>query len=162
MELAPGLRETYATILAFLVVAEPDLGFARRVYRHALNQLSLEPEWKVYFGLWLKTIAGRKGDDVDKVLEVDNVLSDLSEGNEWSAKLARFASGKLSYEVLLGEASGIGERSEAHFYEGARRLGANDLEGARSMFQLVLQARMVNFYEFAMAQELIGLSPTPR
>ena len=58
MELAPDMRETYATILAYLAVSEPDSRFAHRVFRSALNQLSLEPEWKVYFALWLRMIAG--------------------------------------------------------------------------------------------------------
>jgi tetratricopeptide (TPR) repeat protein len=153
MQLAPGLRETYATILAYLVVSKPDVGFAHRVFRHALNQLSLEPEWKVYFALWLKTIAGRGGTRTD--LDVDGVLADLSVGDDWWAKLARFASGKLDYDALLAQATGTGERTEAIFYEGARRLGAGDVEGARAMFQTVLDTHMVNFYEFAMAQELM-------
>jgi hypothetical protein len=154
MQLAPGLRETYATILAYLVVSPPDVGFAHRVFRHALNQLSLEPEWKVYFALWLKTIAGRSGARTEH--DVDHVLADLSRGDDWWAKLARFASGALSYDELLAQASDLGERTEAHFYEGARRLAAGDTAGARALFQLVLDTHMVNFYEYAMAQELMA------
>lgn len=153
MQLAPGLRETYATILAFLVVSEPDLEFAHRVFRHALNQLSLEPEWKVYFALWLKTIAGRRG--LTTEVEVDHVLEDLSSGDDWWGKLARFAAGKLGYAELLADATTIGEKAEAHFYEGARRLASGDTDGARELFRRVLETHMVNFYEFAMAQELM-------
>ena len=65
MEFAPDMRETYATILAYLATSEPDNRFANRVFHNALNQLSLEPEWKVYFGLWLRMIAGRSGNPVD-------------------------------------------------------------------------------------------------
>jgi lipoprotein NlpI len=154
MELAPEMRETYATILAFLAVSEPDTRFAHRVFRSALNQLSLEPEWKVYFALWLRMIAGRGGAPVDH--DVSEILEDLAQGDGWSAKLAQFASGKLDFSVLMEAASDLGERTEACFYEGARLMASGDLSGARAMFQRVLESNMVNFYEFAMAQELIA------
>ncbi|MDH5673156.1 MAG: tetratricopeptide repeat protein [Myxococcales bacterium] len=168
MTLVPQVRDTYATILAYLVVTEPNSEFAHRVFRHALNQLSLEPEWKVYFALWLRTIAGRKGQATES--DVDHVFEDLADGDDWPAMLAQFASGRASYESLLKAAETVGERTEAHFYEGARRLGKGDLGGARTMFQRVLDTHMVNFYEFAMAQELIdtmqagasGAPPAPR
>lgn len=160
LELAPDMRETYATILAYLAVSEPDNRFGHRVFRAALNQLSLEPEWKVYFGLWLRMIAGRSGAPVDH--DVSAVLDDLAEGDGWSAKLAQFASGKLDFAQLMAAASDLGQRTEAYFYEGARRLAAGDREGAREMFQRVLESKMVNFYEFAMAQELVAeLTPGP-
>ena len=159
MDMAPGLRETYSTILAYLVVTEPDHGFASRVFRHALNQLSLEPEWKVYFALWLRTIAARKGERTED--DVNNVLKDLAAGNAWSARLAQFASGLLTYDALLSHAGDRGERTEAHFYEGTRRLASGDREGARAMFRLVLDTHMVNFYEFSMAQELLTSSSRP-
>jgi tetratricopeptide (TPR) repeat protein len=158
MENAPELRETYSTILAYLAVSDPDSAFAHRVFRNAVNQLSLEPEWKVYFGLWLRMIAGRDGAGIDP--EVSAVLADLSQGDDWFAKLARFASGQLDYEGLLQAAVGLGERTEAYFYEGARRLGAGDLPGARAMFEQVVHTKMVNFYEFAMAQELLAATGT--
>jgi tetratricopeptide (TPR) repeat protein len=154
MENAPELRETYSTILAYLAVSDPDSVFAHRVFRNAVNQLSLEPEWKVYFALWLRMIAGRTGAGVDA--EVSDVLMDLAHGDDWWAKLARFASGQLDYQGLLGSAMGLGERTEAYFYEGARRLGSGDTAGARAMFEQVVHTNMVNFYEFAMAQELLA------
>jgi tetratricopeptide (TPR) repeat protein len=153
MELAPDMRETYATILAYLAVSEPDSRFAHRVFRAALNQLSLEPEWKVYFALWLRMIAGRSGAPVEA--DVSEILEDLAQGDDWSAKLAQYASGKIAFETLMESATDLGERTEATFYEGARRFAAGDLNGAREMFQRVLDSNMVNFYEYAMAQELI-------
>jgi len=69
----------------------------------------------------------------------------------WWAKLARFGSGKLNYDALLEETTGVGERAEAYFYEGGRRLAQGDEAGARAMFAKVLDTQMVNFYEFAMA-----------
>jgi tetratricopeptide (TPR) repeat protein len=158
MELAPEARETYATILAYLAVSQPDGAFAHQVFHNALNQLSLEPEWKVYFALWLRMIAGRAGLPMEP--DVADMFQDLAKGDDWWASLAQFAAGKLQFEALLGEASDVGERAEAYFYEGARRLGEGDNVGARAMFQHVLESRMVNFYEYAMAQELIA-QPLP-
>jgi tetratricopeptide (TPR) repeat protein len=157
MELAPEVRETYATILAYLAVSEPDSGFAHRVFRNALNQLSLEPEWKVYFAMWLRIVAARNGGALEG--DVNEVLADLAVGTDWWAKLAQYGSGKLDFDGLLAAASDVGERTEAYFYEGARRLAAGDALGAREMFELVLSSNMVNFYEFAMAQELIEKVP---
>jgi tetratricopeptide (TPR) repeat protein len=157
MELAPDVRETYATILVHLLVSEPDPAFAHRVFRHAQNQMSLAPEWKVYFALWLQAIAQRSG--VKPEHDVSQVLAELSLGDDWFAKLAQFALGKLSYEQLLAAANDVGQRTEAHFYESMRRLGAGDTNGARETLQHVMQAQMVSFYEFAMAQELLALAP---
>ena len=154
MEAAPGTRETYATILSHMVVGKLDAGFAHRVFRHAVNQLSLAREWKVYFALWLQTIALRSGERTEH--EVRDVFEDFSPGDDWSAQLARFGAGKIDYQTLLASAQGLGERTEAHFYEGARRLSAGDTAGARAMFEQVLGTQMVNFYEFAMAQELLA------
>lgn len=157
MELAPETRETYATILAYLAVSQPDGAFAHQVFHNALNQLSLEPEWKVYFALWLRMIAGRAGLPMEP--DVANMFEDLAKGDDWWASLAQFAAGELRFEALLGAATDVGERAEACFYEGARRLGEGDQAGAREMFQRVLESQMVNFYEYAMAQELMAQPP---
>jgi tetratricopeptide (TPR) repeat protein len=157
MEFAPEARETYATILAYLAVSQPDGAFAHEVFHNALNQLSLEPEWKVYFALWLRMIVGRAGQSMER--DVAAMFQDLAKGDDWWASLAQFAAGELRFEALLSEASDLGERAEAYFYEGARRLGEGDDSGARAMFQRVLESQMVNFYEYAMAQELMSGLP---
>ncbi|HKU42262.1 MAG TPA: tetratricopeptide repeat protein, partial [Polyangiales bacterium] len=157
MDAAPSARETYATILAFLVVGAPDAAFAQKVFHIAQNQVGLEPEWKVYFALWLRMIAGRSGLPVEN--DVLAVFDTFAGGEDWWAKLARFGSGKLSYDTLLEEAEAVGERAEAYFYEGGRRLSQGDDKGARAMFSKVLDTQMVNFYEFTMAQELLGSQP---
>ena len=154
LEQSPEMRETYTTILAYLAVNDPDGALAHRVFRAARNQLDLDPEWKVYFAMWLRLIAGRAGAGVEP--EVLELLEDAAQGDDWWAQLARFASGKLEFDALLAIASDVGQRTEAYFYEGARRLGAGDAAGARQMFEQVLAGHMVNFYEFAMAQELLG------
>jgi tetratricopeptide (TPR) repeat protein len=157
MDAAPTARETYATILAFLVVSAPDAAFAHTVFHTAQNQLGLEPEWKVYFALWLRMIAGRSGQPLEG--DVTQAFETPTGAEGWWAKLARFGSGKLSYDTLLEETTAVGERAEAYFYEGGRRLTQGDEAGARAMFSKVLETQMVNFYEFAMAQELLTAAP---
>jgi tetratricopeptide (TPR) repeat protein len=153
MDAAPSARETYATILAFLVVNTPDTSFGQYVFRTAKNQLGLEPEWRVYFALWLRMIAGRTGQTIDG--EITSALDAPPGAEGWWAKLARFGAGRLNYDALLEETSGVGERAEAYFYEGGRRLAQGDEAGARQMFAKVIETQMVNFYEYAMAQELL-------
>lgn len=153
MDAAPSARETYATILAFLVVSAPDANFGQYVFRTAKNQLGLEPEWRVYFALWLRMIAGRTGQTIDG--DVTSALDAPPGAEGWWAKLARFGAGRLNYDALLEETTGVGERAEAYFYEGGRRLAQGDEAGARVMFAKVIETQMVNFYEYAMAQELL-------
>jgi tetratricopeptide (TPR) repeat protein len=150
---APHWRETYAGILSHLAVAEPDPAFAHEVFRRARRQLTLEPEWKVYFALWVALISGRTGEAPEG--DVARLLRDLSSGAAWWARLAKLGAGALPYDDLLGEASSVGERAEAHFYEGARRLAAGDRAGARALFERTLETHMVSFYEYIMAQELL-------
>jgi tetratricopeptide (TPR) repeat protein len=153
MRAAPHWRETYAGILSHLAVAEPDPRFAHETFRQARRQLTLDPEWKVYFALWVGLISGRAGQSSES--DVREVLRDMSSGAAWWARLAKLGIGALPYDDLLGEASSVGERAEAHFYEGARRLVAGDRAGAERYFERVLETRMVSFYEYIMAQELL-------
>ncbi len=148
----PRLHETYATILSHLVSAAPDLDFAHEIFRMSQRQLSLAPEWKVYFALWVKAIAARASGDAEG--EIDVVLRENASVNGWSGQLARFGAGDLAYEELLEAADGTGESAEAHFYEGVRQL-ESDPGAAKALFERVLQTEMVSFYEYAMAQALL-------
>lgn len=158
MAAAPSWRETYAGILSHLVVIDPNVDLALRVFRLAQRQLTLEPEWKVYFALWVSSVAGSADEQVDE--DVKQVLSSLSSAQPWWSRLAEYGAGNLPYERLKGEASNVGEHAEADFYEGARLLNEGDASGARALFRRVLASQMVSFYEFAMAQELINRTET--
>jgi hypothetical protein len=92
--------------------------------------------------------------------EIDGVLTSLAVTPGWTGRLASFGAGRLAYDALLAAASGRGEQSEAHFYEGARLLGAGDEPGARAAFGRVMSEHMVNFYELEMAQELLARPAT--
>jgi tetratricopeptide (TPR) repeat protein len=156
MKYAPENRETYASILSYLLGSAPDTRFGQAVYRRALRQLSLNPEWKVYFALWLRAMAGRTGATVEP--EVNEILKELSHGTEWWAKLARFGIGEIPFSKLLTETSDLGERTEACFYEALRLMGNGDAADARKLLSQVLDTQMVNFYEYAMAQELLSVN----
>jgi len=153
MDAAPDQRLVYARILSHLVVASPDFSLATEVFERAQRELSLEPEWKVYFALWLATIAARAG--VEPGEPVADVLESYSDDAGWFGRLARFGTGSLPFAELLSEASNIGQRAEAHFYEGTRLLATGDSDGAQQQFRRVLESDMVNFYEFIMARELL-------
>ena len=114
----------------------------------------------MYFALWLRAIAGFTGARIDS--EVESILEELSKGGEWWAKLARFGVGKISYPQLLEEASDLGERTEAHFYEAIRLMAVGDTSKANRFLRQVLDTGMVSFYEFAMAQELLHSHPNNR
>ena len=153
---APDWLQVYAGVLAYLVVAEPNLSFATQVFYRVQRQLSLEPEWKVYFALWVGVIAVRAHGSLDA--EVTELVDDLAKrtSSSWWRRLAQFGAGKLSYGELRGLARDPGQLAEAHFYAGAQRLGKNDNTEALRFFEKVMQSQMVSFYEFAMAQEFIA------
>lgn len=157
MEASPSWREPYAAILSHLVIAQPNLELAHRVLRRAQFQITLEPEWKVYFALWVQAIAARASAEPES--DVVALFADASNGDSWSARLASFGRGQLDYDALLGAASSRGERAEAQFYQGARLLGSGDVEGARALFRQVLETGMVSYYEYVMAQELLRTLP---
>lgn len=155
MEAGAGQLEIYAKMLAHLVASERiDLAFTTEVFRDAQRQLTLPPEWKVYFALWVKLLAARAHGAADT--DVDGTLTALAEARGWAGNLARFGAGRLGYDALLAAAGGRGEQSEAHFYEGARLLGTGDDAAARAAFGRVMSEHMVSFYEFEMAQELLA------
>lgn len=147
-------QEVFASILSYLAVAKPDPGLAADVFREALRQLRLEPEWKVYFGLWLR-LAAVRGGSAQVAAAADPVFEEMSGRDAWAGRLASFASGDIAYEQLLSAAAGRGQRAEAMFYEGVRRLSAGNAAGARALFDRVLDTGMVSFFEYIMALELV-------
>lgn len=160
MRAAPRRFDTYATVLAHLVGGpEVDRGFAHEVFRNAQRQLTLPAEWKVYTALWVMAVSGRSGSAPDD--DVLALLRSQSDHDEvWSGALARFGVGDLAYAGLVRRADGTGEQTEAHFYEGARRLAAGDMAGARSLFERVVALGMVSFFEHTMAFQLLSELPS--
>ena len=156
----PDLRETYAGILSHLVTVAPDLELAQEVFRRAQRHLTLAPEWKVYFGLWVTAIAGRAGSE--PATDVRALLTRLAASETWWGRLARFGVGDLGYEDLLGAADSVGQRAEAHFYGATAALAKGQPGDARTLLEQVLATRMVGFYEYLMAQALLAQMPDSR
>jgi hypothetical protein len=124
--------------------------------RRAERQLTLDPEWKTYFGLWVKAIAARGKTQAPE--DVDRLLARLARSDAWWGHLAQLGIGSVDYATLSGLAKTRGEHAEADFYEGVRRLGTGDIVGVRELLKRVLASRMVGFYEYQMAQELLLLT----
>ena len=159
---APQWREVYASILSHLVSSTPDYELASSVWRRSQLQLTLPPEWKVYFTLWMQFIAARA--ELPPVQEHTDLLRRLARSSNWWGKLASFGAGDLDYAGLLSVASSLGEETEAIYYEGTRLFVAGDLEGAFRQFERVLDTKMVSFYEYEMARKLLleqAKSPRP-
>jgi tetratricopeptide (TPR) repeat protein len=150
---APQWRDVYASILSHLVSASPDFELASSVWRRAQLQLTLPPEWKVYFTLWIQLIAARSGQP--PVQEHTDLLRRLGAASNWWGKLASFGAGDLDYAGLISVASSLGEETEALYYEGTRLFVAGDHQGARDQFQRVLETKMVSFFEYEMARKLL-------
>jgi hypothetical protein len=55
----------------------------------------------------------------------------------------------------MSVASGLGEETEALYYEGTRLFVAGDREAAFEQFRRVLDTKMVSFYEYEMARKLL-------
>ena len=150
---APQWRDVYATILSHLVSASPDLELATSVWRRSQLQLTLPPEWKVYFTLWIQFIAARA--DQEPLAEHTELLRRLSLSSNWWGKLASFGAGDLDYAALTTVASSLGEETEALYYEATRLYIVGERVEAKEQFERVLKTNMVSFYEFEMARKLL-------
>jgi tetratricopeptide (TPR) repeat protein len=164
MSHAPQWRDVYASILAHLVSASPDYELASSVWRRSQLHLTLPPEWKVYFTLWIQLIAARAGEPPTQ--EHTGLLLRLGGSSNWWGKLASFGAGDLDYAGLQSVASNLGEETEALYYEGSRLFIAGDRQAARDQFQRVLDTKMVSFFEYEMARKLLSEpesagAPTP-
>jgi tetratricopeptide (TPR) repeat protein len=153
MSHAPQWRDVYASILSHLVSAPPDFALASSVWRRSQLHLTLPPEWKVYFTLWIQLITARAGQP--PAHEHTDLLRRLGGSSNWWGKLASFGAGDLDYAGLISVASSLGEETEALYYEGTRLFIAGDRQGARDQFQRVLDTKMVSFFEYEMARKLL-------
>lgn len=154
MQSSPDWREPFAEILAHLVIDGPDHALADETFRAARMGSHLADAWKVYFALWVQLIAylGDRGTSDD----AEELLRTLASGTGWHAELAGIGAGTTTYEHALAGAGTAGQRCEAHFYAGAHALAHGDTTSARTAFQAALATNMVSYFEYVMAQELLG------
>ncbi|MGE0784702.1 MAG: tetratricopeptide repeat protein [Sandaracinaceae bacterium] len=157
IEAAPRDRQPYAEILTYLVSSSPNLELAQTVLRRAQFQLTLEAEWKVYFALWVQTVAARASVSAER--DVHLLLDELASGEEWPGRLAAFAEESIDYPELRELAGTRAHQMQSDFYEATRRLREGDTAGAREMLDRVLASNMVAYVEFEMAQDLVAQLP---
>jgi tetratricopeptide (TPR) repeat protein len=153
MSHAPQWRDVYASILSHLVSSTPDIELASSVWRRSQLHLTLPPEWKVYFTLWIQFITARAGEPPAR--EHSDLLRRLGGSSNWWGKLAAFGAGDLDYAGLISVASSLGEETEALYYEGTRLFIVGDHRAANDQFQRVLDTKMVSFFEYEMARKLL-------
>jgi lipoprotein NlpI len=73
------------------------------------------------------------------------------DSNRWYAELARWASGRQSWQQLIDKADTPGHQAEALFYQAQRRLLEGQEAEAKSLWKRVLGTQMMGFFEFEMA-----------
>jgi tetratricopeptide (TPR) repeat protein len=155
MEAAPDNRETYGQVLAHWVMTGTAPSDAEAVYRRAQRELTLDAEWRAYYGLWVTAVSARAGAPVDPA--VTRQLAHIAKADAWWAQLVQLSLGQTSHAELSARAKNAGERAEADFYEAVRLLGQKKTAEARALLQQVMASRMIGFYEYQMAQELLSV-----
>jgi tetratricopeptide (TPR) repeat protein len=147
LEAAPDRPESYADEIAFLV-PRGHLHEALDVYHRALGRSDITDYIKVYASLWVLDLAEREKEAPDAL--ADQYLKTVN-GGRWFDDLARWRSGRMSWEDLSRKANTPGKQAEAYFYR-AQRLVATGNDGeARELWKKVLSTDMMAFFEFEMA-----------
>jgi tetratricopeptide (TPR) repeat protein len=157
--------QSYIDTVAFLV-QNGETDAAVSIYRRALTRPSraVSEYVRVYTSLWIYDLTRRTSHAPDPV--ADAYLRSLDErhgdlrprrGAAWTHVLARFETGKITYEQALSAADTVGKRAEIYFYEAMRRLGDGKTDDAHQLWQKVLDTRMFSFFEFDMASRYLRL-----
>ncbi len=161
--------QSYIDTVAFLVQnGETDAAVA--IYRRGLTRpsRSVSEYVRVYTSLWIYDLTRRTNKTPDPVAEaylrtLDERHGDLRprRGAAWTHVLARFETGKITYEQALAGADTVGKRAEIYFYEAMRRLGDGKADDALLLWRKVVETRMFSFFEFDMASRYLRLgAPT--
>jgi len=157
--------QSYIDTISFLVQnGESDAAVS--IYRRALARPAhaVSEYVKVYTSLWIIDLTRRSNKTPDPVAEaylrtLDRRHGELRprRGAAWYHVLARFATGRVSYEQALAAADTAGKRAEIYFYEGMRRLGDGKADDAQQLWKKVIDTRMFSFFEFEMASRYLRL-----
>jgi tetratricopeptide (TPR) repeat protein len=165
--------QTYIDTVSFLV-QHGETDAAVSIYRRALTRpsRSVSEYVRVYTSLWIHDLTRRTNKTPDPV--ADAYLRTLDErhgelrprrGAAWTRLLARFETGKITYEQALRAADTVGKRAEIYFYEAMHQLGDGKADDAHAFWKKVIDTRMFSFFEFEMASRYLRLgaptSPTP-
>jgi tetratricopeptide (TPR) repeat protein len=164
--------QSYIDTIAFLV-QNGETDAAVSIYRRGLARPSraVSEYVKVYTSLWIIDLTRRSNKAADPVAEaflrsLDQRHGELRprRGAAWYHQLARYATGKMTYDEVLATADTVGKRAEIYFYEGMRRLGDGKPDDAQQLWKKVIDTRMFSFFEFDMASRYlrVGAPTTPK
>ena len=164
--------QAFIDSLAFLVQhgeSEAALDIYRRLLAKPTRAVS---EYvKVYASLWILDITrrGTKAPDAAaeaylRGLETRKLHLRPARAAAWYLPLARYATGRMTYDQLAPLADTAGRRAELYFYEAMRRLADGRNEDAHSLWNKVIETRMFSFFEFDMAVRYLrsGAPTQPR
>jgi len=151
VRLDPDRRATYAELLSFLVT-RGRLEDAAAFYSLAFNQDRIEPMWKIYYSLWVEGLAQRRD---EKSIDLARGYLEQSAGKSWQDELARYFSGRITYEALKKKAANIGQEVEADYYSALKLLADGDKAEAERRLEKVLESDLMGFFEYRMAWELL-------
>lgn len=121
---------------------------------HKASELDPEGQVSSHFGIWL--IRARLGGQKAANEELQTVLENRKSGkpDDWPSKVARFLTGQLSESDFLKASGNIdekknaGQRCEALFYAGSKRLVEGDGSTATDYFQKCLGTGAKTFFEY--------------
>jgi tetratricopeptide (TPR) repeat protein len=169
IEQDPDRDQSYIDTIAFLV-QNGETDAAVSLYRRGVARPSraVSEYVKVYTSLWIVDLTRRSNKAADSVAEaylktLDQRHGELRprRGAAWYHQLARFTTGKITYEEALATADTVGKRAEIYFYEAMRRLGDGKADDAQQLWKKVIDTRMFSFFEFDMASRYLRLgAPT--
>jgi tetratricopeptide (TPR) repeat protein len=157
--------QSYIDTVAFLV-QNGETDAAVSVYRRGLARPSraVSEYVKVYTSLWILDLTRRSNKAADPVAEaylrtLDQRHGELRprRGATWYHQLARFATGKMTYDEALATADTVGKRAEIYFYQAMRLLGDGKADDAQVLWKKVVDTRMFSFFEFDMASRYLRL-----
>jgi tetratricopeptide (TPR) repeat protein len=161
--------QSYIDTISFLV-QNGETDAAVSVFRRGLARPSraVSDYVKVYTSLWILDLTRRANKAADPVAEaylrtLDQRHGELRprRGAAWYHQLARFATGKITYDEALATADTVGKRAEIYFYEAMRRLGDGKADDAQQLWKKVIDTRMFSFFEFDMASRYLRVgAPT--
>jgi tetratricopeptide (TPR) repeat protein len=157
--------QTYIDTVAFLV-QNGETDEAVSIYHRALTRPSraVSEYVRVYTSLWIHDLTRRTNKAADPV--ADAYLRTLDErhgelrprrGAGWTHMLARFETGRVTYDQALAAADTVGKRAEIYFYEAMHCLGDGKPEDAHQLWKKVVETRMFSFFEFDMASRYLRL-----
>lgn len=129
-----------------------DVGAARAALKHGIEADVAEDEL-VYGGLWLMLLERDLKAPPDGTAE--RALRAASDRGSWVAKLAAWASGKLSDAELMTAAQSTPQRVEAAFYTAMSRKVAGDPE-AEAKLREVAKSPVIDLLEVQLAREMLA------